>query len=91
MIYANNIYSFKTFSVFFDYILGKDWQKLPAHLKFMMAKQKYVQYLNLKNNYNRFITCDICVFVITKHLGNTTIIKNFGLNNQSLKQLTAHK
>ena len=70
MIYANNIYSFKTFSVFFDYILGKDsfsvtmllilkkvqLQKLPAHLKFMMAKQKYVQYLNLKNNYNRFIT-----------------------------------
>ena len=91
MIYANNIYSFKTFSVFFDYILGKDWQKLPAHLKFMMAKQKYVQYLNLKNNYNRFITCDICVFVITKHLGNKTIIENFGLNNQSLKQLTAHK
>ena len=91
MIYANNIYSFKTISVFFDYILGKDWQKLPAHLKFMMAKQKYVQYLNLKNNYNRFITCDICVFVITKHLGNKTIIENFGLNNQSLKQLTAHK
>ena len=91
MIYANNIYSFKTFSVFFYYILGKDWQKLPAHLKFMMAKQKYVQYLNLKNNYNRFITCDICVFVITKHLGNKTIIENFGLNNQSLKQLTAHK
>ena len=40
--------------------------KMPAHLKFMMAKQKYVQYLNLKNNYDRFITCDICVFVITQ-------------------------
>ena len=39
---------------------------MPAHLKFMMAKQKYVQYLNLKNNYDRFITCDICVFVITQ-------------------------
>ena len=99
MIYANNIYSFKTLC-FFDYILGEEsfsvtmllilkkvqLQKLPAHLKFMMAKQKYVQYLNLKNNYNRFITCDICVFVITKHLGNKTIIENFGLNNQSLKQ-----
>ena len=39
---------------------------MPAHLKFMMAKQKYVQYLNLKNNYDRFIICDICVFVITQ-------------------------
>ena len=81
-----------SFSVTMLLILKKvQLQKPPAHLKFMMIKQKYVPYLNLKNNYNRFITCDICVSVITQHLVNTTIIENFGLNNQSLKQLTVHK
>ena len=81
-----------SFSVTMLLILKKvQLQKPLAHLKFMMTKQKYVPYLNLKNNYNRCITSDICVSVITQHLVNTTIIENFGLNNQSLKQLTAHK